>query len=47
MAELWCIIWNFQSIRDFHMTEVVIVYDCSAAVEAILKPHAWPKYIEP
>lgn len=37
-AELRCIIWTLQSLRDLRLTDVMIALDCHAALEAILKP---------
>lgn len=43
-AELCCIVWTLQSLRDLLYTDVVIATECKAAFEAVMKPNAWPRY---
>ncbi|XP_006285151.2 putative protein phosphatase 2C-like protein 45 [Capsella rubella] len=43
-AELSCILWCLQSLKDLHVLSCEIWTDCSAGVAVLESPRAWPKY---
>ncbi|XP_019097380.1 PREDICTED: uncharacterized protein LOC109131164 [Camelina sativa] len=46
VAELRCILWAVQSLRDLHVGRMIISSDCQAAIAALDKPWRWPQYWE-
>ncbi|XP_020879047.1 uncharacterized protein LOC110227789 [Arabidopsis lyrata subsp. lyrata] len=44
MAELRCILWAVQSLRDLCLENVIISSDCQAAIAALCNPRDWPRY---
>ncbi|CAA7025596.1 unnamed protein product [Microthlaspi erraticum] len=44
IAELRCIIWSLQSLKDLHLSKVSIASDMIGAIDAITKPVEWPRY---
>lgn len=38
VAELRCVIWALEALRNMHITKVEIASDCVAAMEAIMNP---------
>lgn len=44
LAELRCILWVLQSLRDLRFSTVIIASDHQDANEALSSPNAWPKY---
>ncbi|XP_024011324.1 uncharacterized protein LOC112086588 [Eutrema salsugineum] len=44
VAEFRVLIWAMQSLRDLHISEVTIVSDLHAVVDAISDPSRWPRY---
>ncbi|CAN6838431.1 unnamed protein product [Brassica oleracea var. botrytis] len=46
IAELRCIIWLLQSVRDLHFDHVFIASDHKDTIAAILAPNHWPSFEE-
>ncbi|XP_010456591.1 PREDICTED: uncharacterized protein LOC104738050 [Camelina sativa] len=44
VAELRCILWAIQSLRDLRVGKVIISSDCQAAIAALNNPRYWPQY---
>lgn len=44
VAELKCVIWALEGLRDSHCRKVEMISDNATAIAAILKPHDWPRY---
>lgn len=44
IAELRCILWTLQSLRDLRFQNVIISSDCQAAIAALYNPWSWPRY---
>ncbi|XP_023635719.1 uncharacterized protein LOC17884643 [Capsella rubella] len=44
IAELRCILWAVQTLRDLRVKNVVIASDCQAAIAALYNPSYWPQY---
>ncbi|EOA15734.1 hypothetical protein CARUB_v10006704mg [Capsella rubella] len=44
VAELQCIVWGLQSLKDLGVLSCEVWSDCNAAILAIEKPLEWPKY---
>lgn len=44
VAELRCVIWVLQSVRDLHFQNICIAADHSDTIAAISNPNQWPRY---
>lgn len=44
IAELKCILWVLEGLRDSHYQRAEVVSDNSMALMAVLQPQSWPRY---
>lgn len=44
VAELRCIRWTLQSLKNLRLSDVIIASDCQAVLEALAQPLVWSRY---